>query len=45
MDETQRFVLIKKAHDEASACNSSAEVHEWIDWFNKELGGTPVLEE
>ena len=29
--------LIKKVHQEAHECNSSKEVHDWIDWFDKEL--------
>ena len=29
--------LIKKAHQEAHECNASKEIHDWIDWFEKEL--------
>ncbi len=27
----------KEAHQEAHMCNSSKEVHDWIDWFDKKL--------
>ncbi len=45
--------LIKRAHQEAHECYSSAEVHTWIDWFEKELSkdkdikrkGNPQLRE
>jgi len=29
--------LIEEAKQEAHLCNSSAEVFEWIDWFEKKL--------
>jgi len=29
---------IKKAHQEAHLCNAIKEVHDWIDWIEKELG-------
>lgn len=29
--------LIKETHQEAHECNSSKEVHDWIDWFDKRL--------
>jgi len=29
--------LIKKAHQEAHQCYATKEVHDWIDWFAKEL--------
>jgi len=29
--------LIKEAHQEAHLCNSSKEVHDWIDWFEENL--------
>ena len=35
--------LIKEAHQEAHECNSSQEVHTWIDWFAKKLDAN-VLE-
>lgn len=42
-EDVERIVgyegLIKRAHQEAHECNSSAEVHDWIDWFEKELKG------
>ena len=31
--------LIKKAHQEAHSCYATVEVHDWIDWFEKELRG------
>ncbi len=31
--------LIKKAHQEAHECLALQEVHDWIDWFDKELFG------
>ena len=29
--------FIAKAHQEAHMCNATVEVHDWIDWFGKEL--------
>ncbi len=29
--------LIEKAHQEAHMYNALQEVHDWIDWFEKEL--------
>ena len=29
--------LIKEAHQEAHECNSSIEIHDWIDWFEEKL--------
>lgn len=29
--------VITKAHQEAHMCNASAEIHDWINWFEKEL--------
>lgn len=35
--EMSKRSIIRKAHQEAFMCNSSKEVHVWIDWFDKEL--------
>jgi len=37
MNKGEVVKLIEKAHQEAHMCNSSQEVHDWIDWFDKEL--------
>ena len=29
--------FIKKAHQEAHECNSTQEIHDWIEWFSKQL--------
>ncbi len=39
VDKLDKQELIKKAHQEAHECNALQEVHDWIDWFEKELGG------
>ncbi len=39
VDRLDKQELIKKAHQEAHLCYASQEVHTWIDWFEKELGG------
>ena len=35
--ETDIKKLIKTAHQEAHLCNALKEVHDWIDWFEKQL--------
>ena len=36
-ENKKKIRLIEKAHQEAHECNSSKEIHDWIDWFKSEL--------